>query len=143
MEDQEDIIQDTMLGVCREARKPGFYLRQSFRALVRLVVKRRCIDFIRGQIERPRREAPLDDQLPASTPSPEDEYLRTEMTAQVRAALGQLNTRNRLIMIWRYRNGDPVKQIAQRLGISVGATKKHLFVNRLRLREVLRTTQAT
>lgn len=67
---------------------------------------------------------PAIDRLPTSAPSPEDEASRDEITAQagvaVRAAVGELDAREQMIVKARLMTEDPptLQELGNRLGVS-------------------------
>jgi len=65
---------------------------------------------------------------------PEEETLRHERAALVRAALARLSPRDRAALVMRECNELPVDEIARALGITRGAAKVALFRARERLR---------
>ncbi len=89
---------------------------------------------------RERRHAPLDERIRSTVPGPED---LADGHSQVRAlltALSGLPEIDRAALLMRADEALPYEDIANVLGISVGAAKVKVHRARLRLAEALRAT---
>lgn len=89
---------------------------------------------------RDRRHAPLDERIPSTVPGPEDlanghSQLRTVLTA-----LSALPEVDRAALLMRADEALPYEDIANVLGISIGAAKVKVHRARLRLAETLQAT---
>jgi RNA polymerase sigma-70 factor (ECF subfamily) len=54
------------------------------------------------------------------------EYERTELIANINKAIDELSPKSRAVVILHYRDGMSYSEVAEKLGISVHAVKKHV-----------------
>ena len=56
-EEQENLLQDTLVGVWQQVSKPGFVLRKRLGPLVRTIAIRRCLDYFKSRTTQAPRDA--------------------------------------------------------------------------------------
>lgn len=131
VEDAEDIVQECFLGLLRP--ECGFDER---RASLRIYL----FGAVRNQASkrfRRREDATAEPEPPPDLRSPETEALRAELeTAVARAVLGLPETQREILILAHYEQ-LPLAEIAEIVGIEVGAVKSRLQRARGALREML------
>ena len=131
MADAEDIVQECFLGLLRA--DCGFDER---RASLRTYL----FGAVRNQASkrfRRREDATAEPGLPPDLRSPESEALRAELESSVtRAVLGLPETQREILILAHYEQ-LPLAEIAQVVGLDVGAVKSRLQRARGALREML------
>ncbi len=65
------------------------------------------------------------------------EHERTELIAKINKAIDELSPKSRAVVILHYRDGMSYSEVAQKLGISVHAVKKHVVKALSHLRETV------
>ena len=145
-ETAEDLVQETFLKLCRF----GHTFRGSdakFTTWLYSVAGNQCRDYLRHATRRP--ETPIGDleqnysdnraDLPnAVGDSPvEEQLVRMETMAELKAAIGSLPEKERTAIILREYHGLEYKEIAEALGCPIGSVKVLIFRARQRLRERL------
>jgi RNA polymerase sigma-70 factor (ECF subfamily) len=151
--DPSDVVQDSLAEADRRLddylrdRPLPFYpwLRQI--ALDRLVKERRAhLGRARRDVRREEPDvlglpdesvAELAQQLASSASSPSRHALRAELQARVRAALALLNEADREVLVLRYLEQLPLRDVAAVLGVGVSAVKMRHFRALERLRVLL------
>jgi RNA polymerase sigma-70 factor (ECF subfamily) len=141
--DPSDVVQEALLDA---DRKLSDYLRERplpFYAWLRQLAWERLVKLHRRHLKAQRRsiirEEPgvldlpdesaveLARRLIASGSSPSRNLVREELQSRVQAALARLAERDRELLVLRYLEGLPMKEIAAALGVSLGAAKmRHL-----------------
>lgn len=132
-EESEDIVQDTLAGVWIAVTKRTFTLRRGFRALVREVAARKCID----QMRRRRPMAALDENQKDPSPSPYDLILKKDERARLRWALQGLGASCQKIIRLRFWEGLSYAQIEEQEQSSQGTLRFRMFECMKRLRNLL------
>jgi RNA polymerase sigma-70 factor (ECF subfamily) len=129
--DAEDIVQECFLGLLRA--DCGFDER-------RTSLRTYLFGAVRNQASkrfRRREDATAEPETAPDLRSPESEALRGEMEAQVaRAVLGLPETQREILILAHYEQ-MPLAEIAEVVGIEVGAVKSRLQRARGALREML------
>ena len=116
----EELVQDSFLkleGSLDSARKPAAYLRQIVVNEARQHLRRRAVE-----------ERHLDEPAAPALPPEIDE---------VWEALWLLPPRQREVLVLRFYEDMPVRQIAQVIGAPTGTVKSHLHRGLAALREVI------
>ena len=139
--DPSDIVQETLADA---AKRMDDYLRERplpFFGWLRYLAKERVIDAHRRHIVSQRRsigrEIPTPELSDASTgvlagkliahdTSPSNRMMRQERGNQVRAALASLPSRDREVLVMRHLEQLSTAEIAEALGISVGAVESRV-----------------
>lgn len=119
-EDAEDLaaqVFQRLLTALREARGPQSHLR----AWLYQVARHLLVDYTRRQ--QHRQHAPLETEIAAAGLSLEQITQRALLNEQTAQALTRLNERQRDVLILRFLQGWPLDEVAEFLGISVGAVK--------------------
>jgi RNA polymerase sigma-70 factor (ECF subfamily) len=62
----------------------------------------------------------------ATSATVQGEYERTELFAYINKAIDELSPKSRAVVILHYRDGMSYSEVAEKLGISVHAVKKHV-----------------
>lgn len=132
--DAEDVCQDafvTALKRIEECRRPD-----QFASWLLAIVRNRAHDFRR---RRSVREAlPLDAALTASGgPDPQREAERSELRDDLAGAMSGLSETQREVVLLHDFEGWSHREIGEKLGISGGSARVHLFRARKTLRERL------
>ena len=91
----------------------------------------------RRSIERRREAGPPDEDISASSDSPEQTVLKEEAARAVRDAVGRLDRRDRELFLRKYYYYQPTAQIAAELGLSLRAVEGRLYRVRKRLQDEL------
>jgi hypothetical protein len=101
------------------------------------------LDFLRRSAYRTAKDTlqiPIDaaGAVPSDTPSPSVELDTTESASAIRDNADQLPEQYRLVLMLHDLEGLPLKQVAEVIGSTVGATKVRLHRARKRFAEVCR-----
>jgi RNA polymerase sigma-70 factor (ECF subfamily) len=117
----------------------------SFVTWMTRIVINLCLDALRRQ-KRLRTESieQLDDesggverQMPALVPNPTEGLERTELRQRIDLALAQLTHAHRTVLILHEFEGLEYKEVAKRMGCSIGTIMSRLFYARRRLAALL------
>lgn len=134
-DDAADAVQDALMTVLTKPRaydakkgplKPWF-LR---------VVRNRCIDLLRQR--RPTES--VDEQLPDTTASPEEDAVRAERDDALTAALLTLSSDHREIIVLRDYLGLSYSEVANTLSIADGTVMSRIHRARIALKQALETS---
>jgi RNA polymerase sigma-70 factor (ECF subfamily) len=133
--DAEEVVQDAFLRAYR--RLDQFESRANFGTWLYRICANCALDQmrkLRGESLRVEPPAPEDlesvgplDTTPSSDPGPERLALSGEVGAQVRAAMESLSRMERMAFVLRHVEGLALEEIAQALGLNLGATKNSIF----------------
>jgi RNA polymerase sigma-70 factor (sigma-E family) len=127
----EDLVQECLLKVAR--RWPRIRCMEQPRAYARRILVNLALDGARGRTRRRRELEPATQQsLIAFDPLP-----ALEARDELLQALGQLDQRQRAVLVLRYFNDLTEAQVAEVLGCSPGTVKSSAFRGLARLREAL------
>jgi RNA polymerase sigma-70 factor (sigma-E family) len=127
----EDLVQECLLKVAR--RWPRIRRMENPRAYARRVLVNLALDGARGRAQRRRELGPeATTGLIAVDPVP-----ALETRAELLQALGQLQERQRAVLVLRYFNDLTEVQVAEILGCSPGTVKSSASRGLARLREAL------
>lgn len=117
----EDILQEVMLRVFEQSRKQdiGNPLAYAYRVADTVIY---------AQVDRARREfgEPLDERIACTSPLADEVLLQRDRVRVFEGALRALTPLQREVFIRRKFDGRSRQEIAEALGISVEAVKKHL-----------------
>jgi RNA polymerase sigma-70 factor, ECF subfamily len=130
----EEVVQDTMLAVWREAG--SFRGESSVRSWVIAIARRRTRDRLRGRRLRVVDDAFLADQ-PGSGPGPEAMALDRAELAEVRGAIRELAPAHREVLGLALGSGLSLREVAGVLEIPVGTVKSRLTAARSALNRIL------
>lgn len=131
--DAEDVVQDAFLKAleriedCREPSSFGPWLRQ--------IVRNRAHNF--REHRRVRAATPLELVSAASDADSARTTERGELRTRLEQALSRLSEIQRQVVLWHDLEGLKHREIAERLEISEGMSRQHLFNARRTLREHL------
>lgn len=128
--EREDLVQETLLALLRQAARPDFAIHSSLPALVRAIAAARCIDWLRRR--RPQEE--LVEEPAALQPSPEQQVLVFAEIARVEALLADLDAKQRQILQLRLRDQLSFAEIAHLTGVREGTLRVRLHEGLKRLR---------
>lgn len=130
----EELLQDT---VVRVFAGPGRRVEpEALEAYVRAAMLNRAVDLGRRR-QRWTRLLPRLASPPTPSRSAEDAVVAV---SAARAALRRLSPRQRACVVLRFYEDEPVRGIADRLGMSEGTVKRHLADAAERLRRTLAPT---
>ena len=140
-EDAEEIWQDTLLAAVRAL--PGYRGQSRLSSWLCGIARRKVADFYRrqggtaGPVSSVPPERLLD--LMDSGPLPDAALQESAVCARIVEALAGLPADYRDALVARYVDGQPVEEVARRLGRSYKATESLLSRGRVALRELLRS----
>lgn len=152
--DPSDIVQEALADA---ARRMDEYLRGCplpFLAWLRQLAGDRVVDAHRRHVQSQRRSVTREDQpfdrsdpsavalagrLVSDDTSPSGRLLRSERREHLMEALATLPDRDREVLVMRHLEQSSTAEIAEALGISVGAVESRLLRALLRLRGHLKT----
>ncbi len=126
---------------------PGIDLSRPLRPWLFRTIRNRCVDVIRRRrtvslsatTESEEGDgAPLEDQLAAADPLPEDLAERADLQRLLGAAIARLPPRYREVVALRYTTDLTFGQIAETLGIPENTAKIHFHRAKALLRQRLR-----
>ena len=138
----EDLAQDVFLSAWKAAS--NFEPRAKVTTWLLRVTANRCLNHHRSRVLRRATSLEATDRsadLPAESPSADQQVKRAEQMARVRTAVAALPPKQRAAIVLRHFHGLSYVDIAQVLGLSVSAVESALFRARQSLREGL--TRAT
>jgi RNA polymerase sigma-70 factor, ECF subfamily len=115
----EEIVVETFWRIYRAHAR--FDPAQGFEAWARRIATRAAIDYLRRQ--RPEVELPLDVPAPARA----DPAISEEIRRKTAQALARLPAKLRVAAVLAVIEERPQKEVAEALGISVGAVKLRVF----------------
>lgn len=138
-EQRADVVQEAMLDLWRAAVEDDRDRPRNFRAFVRMLAYRRCVDWVRT-----RREDGLGDvEVPSGAADPESRLLREDELELGRKLIGRLRDSCRELFRL-YATGRGYRQIAEMSGRSEKAIRNQMsdclgtareILGRLRMRE--------
>lgn len=146
-EDAKDILQDTLIQAYRSLK--SLEHPEAMRAWLYRVAANACLMKRRKGKFEPERELSLEDlaprgddgPLPVEIPDPSEPVdvgiEREELRAKVRAAIGDLPTDYRIVLLMRDIEGMSTQETAEALGIHESAVKMRLHRARLAVRKIL------
>lgn len=126
-------------------RLKQFQGEASFVTWITRIVINLCLDYIRKQ-KRTRAESidQLDDelggverQMPVINPNPTEKLERDELRQRIDRAMNQLSHEHRTVLILHEFEDLEYKQIAKRMGCSIGTVMSRLFYARRKLAALL------
>lgn len=138
----EDATQDTFLKAYGALDQ---YHGGSVKSWLMRIATNRCYDMLRAERRRPA--ASLDDQPVESEPewtmepvseNPDSYASRSQLSARLEQALGELSEDQRLAVILCDIHGYTYEEIAGVVDASLGTVKSRISRGRVRLREILR-----
>jgi RNA polymerase sigma factor (sigma-70 family) len=133
----EDIVQDTLIGLVREAGRPDFALRHGLRSLVRHIATARCIDYMR----RRRPSVEVAENTLVEDAGPLEELIAAEEIELLFAALGQLKEPERALLREHYAENLTSVEMAARRGLADSTIRVELMNCRQKLQRILRHMQ--
>ena len=143
--------EDEALDLSQEAWVKGwrrlgqFQGEASFATWMTRIVINLCVDHLRKQkrqraesIEALKEESGgVERLLPATMPNPAEGLERAELRQRIDRALGQLSAEHRTVLVLHEFEGLEYKEIADRLGCSIGTVMSRLFYGRRRMAALL------
>lgn len=140
--DAEDVLQESMLAIARSVR--SFRGDSSVSTWLFKVTRSFCIKKRRHKKLEPERSESLDDlrrrapaELTSSDPDPLEQAETGELWRQVHEAVQRLDPAHKEIVLLRDIEGLRAKEVAEIIGISVGAVKSRLHRARRELRDLV------
>ena len=134
-QDAEEIVQDALVRAYR--RLDRFEQRSNFGTWVYRICANCALDRMRKQrsedSHRQIANDPADDTAgPLETaasdaPGPDRLAISGELGAGVRAAMNSLSATERAAFVMRHVDGHSIEEIAETLGLNIGATKNSVF----------------
>ncbi|HEU4324428.1 MAG TPA: bifunctional nuclease domain-containing protein [Roseiflexaceae bacterium] len=135
--DAQDVAQETALqaflglGRLREPARAGAWLHAVAANLARMALRRRTTLPLEA-LDRPQAQRWL-----GAAPTPEEAHAAREIHAAVVAALAELSSLNREVVIGFYMQGYSYAELAELLAVPVSTVKGRLFKGRRQLRQSL------
>lgn len=141
-EDASDVLQETSLAMARSIE--DFRADSSLSTWLYTIARRFCLRKRRRSKFAPTREESLErlsgerlELLHARTHDPEEELARKQLGTALADAIASLEPSQREVLVLRDMEGLPASEVAQVLGLSVGAVKSRLHRARLAVRSEL------
>ncbi len=131
----EEVVQDAFLSIWNHARRFVFE-RGSARSWILTIVRNRALDQLRRRQSRPTFE-PLDPAGRANPVQLDDEAVARLRGEEVRTAVANLPTDQRVVVELAYFEGLTHAEIAERLGIPLGTVKSRLWLGLAKLADAL------
>jgi RNA polymerase sigma-70 factor, ECF subfamily len=133
----DDILQDSLLAIWRGAAK----FRGEGRVIAWLlgIVHHKAMDAVRS-----RRTSSLDEEagdIPAAAPSPDETVIRHERNEAIKAGLGRLSMKHRLVLDLVFFQGLSLAETAEVCGCPVGTVKSRLNQAKAGLRAIFATNE--
>ena len=122
-------------------RLDQFHGQAAFSTWITRITINLCLDFLR-KAKRQRAESVealeeesggVERQLPVETPNPTARLERAELRAKIDVALGKLSEDHRTVLVLHEFEELPYKEIAERIGCSMGTVMSRLFYARRRM----------
>jgi len=129
--DVEDIIAETMLALWKSAK--NLDEEQSFKAYLATIARNKTIDHLR---KKRTEMLELDLNIPDDT-SPENDFLRKEMSEFLNSKIEDLQEPDRTILHLKYYQGMKSKEIAEVLGLKPNAVDIRLSRQRSKLKKLI------
>ncbi len=128
--DAEDVVQDAFLQVHRICLKEEVTSRGG---LLHRAVLHRSLD----QLRRRRGSGPLIDDPLSREDDPQEAASARELADRLRQAVGRLPQQQAAAFCMRYLDDQPYEQIAENLGVALGAVASALHKARGKLKSML------
>lgn len=139
--DAEDAAQEVFLKVWKNIGR--FDANRTFSTWVLSIATNHCIDLIRKKrVSTIEIDETLEEILPDSIATPKQELAQKERSGLIRRILDGLSETDRAIVVLRYWDELPDREIAAALGLSEAAVKSRLFRARKQLVQIYQQTQA-
>ena len=142
-QDAEDITQDVFVRLWKGL--PGYRHEVKLTTWLYRIVANRCLDFLKSGHGRQRKnsvEASAESGLVAAT-TPDAEYKRQELTAQVHAAARLLKPKQQAVFILRDLEGLSADETMEALDMSRDQVKSNLFEARKKVMKYLKDVYQT
>lgn len=138
--DAEDAAQEVFLKVWKNIGR--FDANRTFSTWVLSIATNHCIDLIRKKrVSTIEIDETLEEILPDSIATPKQELAQKERSGLIRRILDELSETDRAIVVLRYWDELPDREIAAALGLSEAAVKSRLFRARKQLVQIYQQTQ--
>lgn len=138
--DAEDAAQEVFLKVWKNIGR--FDANRTFSTWVLSIATNHCIDLIRKKrVPTVEIDETLEEILPDSIATPKQELAQKERSGLIRRILDGLSETDRAIVVLRYWDELPDREIAAALGLSESAVKSRLFRARKQLVQIYQQTQ--
>jgi RNA polymerase sigma-70 factor (family 1) len=139
-EDTQEIIHEVFLKIWKT--KESLVLVRSFEDYAYTIAKNLLFNQLKRKKVSQRILQSLSDQSVRNTgPSPDEEYLYKQYYQTAISAINQLPEQKQRIFLLRTQEGLSLGDIANEMGISVSAVKKHLYAALASVKEALRQKQ--
>jgi len=136
-EDAQEVIHETFLKIWKA--KESLFLIRSFEDYAYTLAKNLLFDQLkRKKTGRRIIEALSGDSVKQLASSPDQEYLYKEYYQTAIMAINRLPAQKRRIFLLRTQEGMALGDIANEMGISISAVKKHLYAALSAVKEALR-----
>ena len=125
-EDAQEIIHETFLKIWKA--KETLMLVKSFEDYTYTLAKNLLFNHLkRKKISQRVMQSLSDESIKNAGPAPDQEYLYKQYYETAINAINQLTEQKRRIFLLRTQEGWSLGEIADEMGISVSAVKKHLY----------------
>ncbi|WP_166437239.1 RNA polymerase sigma factor [Niastella caeni] len=136
-EDAQEIIHETFLKIWKA--KEALLLIKSFEDYAYTLAKNLLFNHLKRKKIGQRVIQLLSDQSIKNTgPAPDQDYLYKQYYQTAIHAINQLSEQKRRIFLMRTQEGMSLGEIAEAMGISISAVKKHLYAAFESVKEALR-----
>jgi RNA polymerase sigma-70 factor (ECF subfamily) len=92
--------------------------KASFSTWIFTITRNTVIDYYRGHKQKEYVGSRISVNIPAKSPSPEEEAIKSENTEKLRYFLSRLKKREQEVIILKYSNGMPNREIAEVLNLT-------------------------
>ena len=134
--DMEDAEQEILLALYQNIR--NFRFQSSFATFFYRFSRNKSIDLLRQKAkERQRSEQANISIVNKTQEDPEDEFIKKQESAILRAAFNRLKERERLLLLMRYVEELSITEISDITGLRSGTVKSGLHRSRKKLARIL------
>jgi RNA polymerase sigma-70 factor (ECF subfamily) len=130
----QELAQEIFLEVW--LRRDRYRSQGKFTVFLFVMARHRCLNRVRGEDRRDRREQVVQDDL-AGVPSQLDALLEKERQRQVQTALMGLSTKLREAVLLRFDQGLDYPDVARILGCSESTTRSRVRLAMMALRDAI------
>ncbi len=127
-EDANDLVLETIFHVFRACQKPGFKIRESFKAFVRDIACKRSIELHRKEEKHPTSFLPEEmmESLGGQESNDQFQMVISDYSAMLKKGISSLTKRCQEILGLRFWDRKKYREIADVRGVAVGTIRASL-----------------